>query len=419
VTFDAPQVLAADTAGNIVAVNGGSDNLLLLAIADDTVYSIWQGYATYYVAFNGTTNTFWYIYINGSGDLVLAQITAGGVATDITTYNGLISFAYSAVDGNMYLFDNSNNMIMMDSQSYAQTTVATLPEQYVTAAIDSNGNVYVANGDTIYQTTITGATPTAFVTVPGVNITQVILNASNTLLYFTDYVNGVIYSVTPAGQSTQFGTVPGSFGLAIGTDGYLYASGATVNAMYRSTSTICFNADTTIRLADRRFVRIDELRVGDLVQTYMHGLRRVTFVHSNRMINNTRLWDQTMHRMRATPDNGMSHDLLITGGHSVLVRQMSLELTRKNRAMFDGGVIPKIDDLFLLRAAASPDFEPVIDENVYTYYHILLEPETPGDADARFGVYCNGDGARGRDGVLCETPSLNQLQFHLGREIQL
>uniref|UniRef100_A0A6C0LNZ9 Hedgehog/Intein (Hint) domain-containing protein n=1 Tax=viral metagenome TaxID=1070528 RepID=A0A6C0LNZ9_9ZZZZ len=104
-----------------------------------------------------------------------------------------------------------------------------------------------------------------------------------------------------------------------------------------------------------------------------------------------------MYKMVKTVSNGLTKDLIVTGGHSILVDDLG-ELKEINDQMF-GGNTPKIDGKYLLLSSVSPDFSKLENHYIYTWYHFTLEND--GDDDRRFGVWANG--------ILTETPSKNQL----------
>jgi hypothetical protein len=54
-----------------------------------------------------------------------------------------------------------------------------------------------------------------------------------------------------------------------------------------------------------------------------------------------------------------------------------------------------IDNKRLLLACVSDQFSPIQDNDVYTYYHLLLENND--DEEERFGIWANG--------ILTETPN--------------
>ena len=98
-----------------------------------------------------------------------------------------------------------------------------------------------------------------------------------------------------------------------------------------------------------------------------------------------------MYKMEKTETNGLIEDLIVTGGHSILVDDLG-EQKELNEQMIGEH---KIEDKYLLLAAVSKDFVKINDTNTYTYYHFILENN--GNDDMQFGVWANG--------ILSETMS--------------
>ena len=98
-----------------------------------------------------------------------------------------------------------------------------------------------------------------------------------------------------------------------------------------------------------------------------------------------------MYKMEKTETNGLIEDLIVTGGHSILVDDLG-EQKELNEQLFGES---KIEDKYLLVAAASKDFVKINDTKTYTFYHFILEND--GDEYKQFGVWANG--------ILSETMS--------------
>ena len=115
------------------------------------------------------------------------------------------------------------------------------------------------------------------------------------------------------------------------------------------------------------------------------------------MINNPDHFNLSMYKMAKTDTNGLTEDLIVTGGHSILVDDLG-EYYAENEIRFKRP-IPKIDDKFFLLCSLSKDFIQLTDKDEYTYYHLCLENN--GNNDERFGIWANG--------ILTETISKNQF----------
>jgi hypothetical protein len=106
--------------------------------------------------------------------------------------------------------------------------------------------------------------------------------------------------------------------------------------------------------------------------------------------------------MEKTEENGLLEDLIVTGGHSILVDEFSESEKEKLNKNGVKEYIYKIDDKYLLFASASDQFVPLTDNEKYNYYHLTLENN--GDGNQQFGIWANG--------VLTETTCNDYLLNH-------
>jgi hypothetical protein len=237
----------------------------------------------------------------------------------------------------------------------------------------------------------------------------VVFDSSNNI-FFSDSSNNTIEvntgssTVTYIDASTNF--TPRY--LALDSNQYLYFSSPGDTTVYRTTNTVCFNEDTKILclnyLLEEEYIPIQDLKNGDFVKTYLHGYRKVDLIHKGVLFNNPNKWNQCMYKMEKTEENGLLEDLIVTGGHSILVDSISQEeQERLNKlGLSDFPVKYKFDDKYLLLASASDHFVQLTDNKKYNYYHLTLENN--GDGNQRFGIWANG--------ILTETPSKNYLLTH-------
>jgi hypothetical protein len=157
----------------------------------------------------------------------------------------------------------------------------------------------------------------------------------------------------------------------------------------------CFNEGTKILCLNNKeeeYVPIENLRVGDIVKTYKYGYRKIELIGKNYLINHPdNKFTSSMYKMSKTESNGLIEDLIVTGGHSILVDDLGNQKELNEQLLGE----EKIEDKFLLLAAASNDFVKINDTEKYTYYHFVLEDN--GNDKMKFGVWANG--------VLSETIS--------------
>jgi hypothetical protein len=181
------------------------------------------------------------------------------------------------------------------------------------------------------------------------------------------------------------------------TEANLLSAGFNADAVTNAVAASCFNEDTKILCFNPEsntelYIPIQNLKKGDLVKTYLHGYRKVDVMCKGKLKNNTKYFTTCMYKMRKTETNDLTEDLIVIGGHSLLVD----ELTKEERSITDSiwGSPLKIDGKYLLLAGISDKFELMEGNDVYTYYHFCVEND--GNDETRYGIWANG--------TLVETP---------------
>jgi hypothetical protein len=191
------------------------------------------------------------------------------------------------------------------------------------------------------------------------------------------------------------------------TDGIMYMGDYSVGIDVEYTITPqlqCFNDNTKILCLNNNlkevYLPIKDLKKGSMVKTFKHGYRRIDCIGKGTFQNHPDKWDNCMYVL---PKNvNMTDDLILTGGHSILVDNLTEYETEEQKKYWPNQEAPKIDNKFLLLAAVSNKFTKVQNENQFTFYHFCLEND--GNNKRRFGVWANG--------VLVETPSKLEYMKH-------
>jgi hypothetical protein len=185
--------------------------------------------------------------------------------------------------------------------------------------------------------------------------------------------------------------------------GSIYFAGVDVN-IYSTSDVLCFNKGTKILCMNQpledKYIPIENLNVGDFVKTFKHGYRKVSKTIKGSFINNPKKWNMCMYKMAKTASNGLIKDLIVTGGHSILVDSLSdAEREKYSEMGIPDFANQTIDKKHLVLSCVSDQFVAMQDTSVYQYYHLLLENND--DDEERFGIWANG--------VLTETPNVKTV----------
>ena len=236
---------------------------------------------------------------------------------------------------------------------------------------------------------------------------------------YITFSNQSIFNVNPApasnpnlclrvaGGGNNGGSAPHFLDVVTGDTNYPATS-----YVYYINSPVCFNKGTKILCYDPLtnedvYILIEDLTHSTLVKTYKHGYRKVNLiVHNCFKIDPSSIWSNCMYVLYKQDD--MTDDLVVTGGHSILIDKLTdYDLEKYKEMNIFKGETNMIDDKYLLLAGVSKIFTKLLDNDVYTYYHFTLDND--GDDDRRFGVWANG--------ILSETPSKNYLNKNEGKMI--
>jgi hypothetical protein len=149
----------------------------------------------------------------------------------------------------------------------------------------------------------------------------------------------------------------------------------------------CFNKDTKILcLIDgkEQYLPIQNIQFGTLVKTLKHGFLKTNMLASSRIYNRS-FNDRIKNRLyicKPKNYNELIEPLILTGGHSILVDELSL----KEKTIMLNYVL-KTDDKFRLPSFIDKRAEPFTEEGYFNIYHLSLDAN---DEDINYGIYANG-----------------------------
>lgn len=152
----------------------------------------------------------------------------------------------------------------------------------------------------------------------------------------------------------------------------------------------CFNKGTNILCLNSNneevYIPVEQLKSGDLVKTYANGYKKIDTISHTTLKNNVNVFTQCMYVM--PKQNDMTDDLIVTGGHSILVDNYESEQVKNHHKRLFGG-LDLIDNKYLLLAGQTSLFKQITDDQVYDIYHLCLEGENENE-DRRYGIWANG-----------------------------
>ena len=150
----------------------------------------------------------------------------------------------------------------------------------------------------------------------------------------------------------------------------------------------CFVIDTEIKTSENKYIKIQDLKIGDEIETYGHGLKKIKFI-KNEFYKNNNTYSQ-IHKI-SNYENQIK-DLYVTGGHSILVDELTNNEKIETLKYWEN--LMTINDKYLLLSCVNEKAEKINNENFYNIFHIVLENN---DVNIQYGIYANG--------ILTETMS--------------
>ena len=412
--INSPLGSALDSSGNLFVANSGNNTITKIS----TTGSATQ-FAVTSVSLNkprglafDNSNTNLYVANYGTNS-ILKIILSSGVASTFSNSTSVAKCSGLAFDssGNLYVSTATSNTIVKISSSGTVTNFSSssLLSSPFGLTFDSLGNLYVTNSTntSVIKITSTGTT-TSFITSSLINNPSYIACDNNNTLYIANYGNNNILAITHLAVISIFSEnslIDKPTGISINSTRYLFVINNTgTNNVIKSSNPACFNHDTKILCLNsltlnNDYIAIQNLKCGQYVKIYSENndYKKIIYIGQKTMINNNTMLGSLFIKKKNNANN-LLEDLIVTGGHSTLVNILSDE-QKENELKYRN--ITKIYDKFLLLCCNNSDFKQIINNNEYTYYHIVLENI---DKDKNYGIWANN--------VLTESMSENSFIKH-------
>ena len=281
----------------------------------------------------------------------------------------------------IYLTNSSGNLII-DSDNYDITA----------------GCAYQFNEGLVHETINTGTIPRLLIGPMSENIMAVggpptivnYYNPANTLIGTTSSYSPITvapYIPAPTKVFKGWGTSPNSNTVA-------YNPGDIINdnrthdlyAIVEVIPVICFNEGTTI-LTNNGYIKIENLKEGDMVKTLKHDFVPISKIYSSKLNNpehNERIADR-LYILSKEKYPELNEDLILTGGHALLVDQLTKEEIESMLKILD--TIYMTDGKLRLLACIDNNAMIYNKSGEFNIWHIALENI---NENTNYGIYANG-----------------------------
>ena len=289
----------------------------------------------------------------------------------------------SHVDAGQSSFERTHLVYLTDSEGEFHLGDETFPIR--------KGESFVFPHGTLHGTSHTGTTPRLMIgpmsedaDPVGTNGTYYCASQNDALAYVSFVNDPGVFTILPPGSvggyanwksasnSTGTSSQAGVYneGDVLNSDGeyYLYPEGV-----------ICFGKGSMIQ-CEGGSVPVEELKVGTLVKTLKHGYKAITLMGTS-TIRNRGGSERIRDRLYVYP----KENLILTGGHSVLLDDVSGDQLERIKKSF-GGVFFTEGKLLLL-AMDDERAEPYLTKGIFPIYNFVLE--APNE-NTNYGVFANG-----------------------------
>ena len=156
--------------------------------------------------------------------------------------------------------------------------------------------------------------------------------------------------------------------------------------MYVNVTVVCFGEDTEI-LTNNGYVKIKDLRKGDLVETTYNDYVPINMIGVSQIYNsgnNERIKDR-LYKYTSNEYPQITKDLILTGCHSILVDEITDQ--EKEGIINVLNRLYETDNKYRLPACVDAKSKPYEKKGRFDIYHIALEN---ANYYHNYGIYANG-----------------------------
>jgi len=291
---------------------------------------------------------------------------------------------------NGLVMDSAQNLYALVSLNHTVNSVTTTESNtYKLASSDiaTLSRYYLVNNAVLVRTSPSSSLPVAsiFYSIPTSGSTGLAID--NTDSFYGGYDVNNIYQFTNKYVFRNV-SLPDSGDLLLTV--YDNTQESNVTTFSLNVNVLCFKEDSKILCLvdnEEKYIPIQHIKVGDLVKTYLHGYKKVEVIGSSIIYNsgNSKRIKDRLYKYTQENYPEVTDELVITGGHSVLVDELSeeqKELTEKYWKIFH-----KTDDKYRLLSVVNDKAIPYEKPGEFNIYHFALESD---NESLNFGIYANG-----------------------------
>jgi hypothetical protein len=179
---------------------------------------------------------------------------------------------------------------------------------------------------------------------------------------------------------------------------YLPGQSPTIPCFKEDSKILCYN----IQEKKEKYVKIQDIRKGDLVKTVLNGYIPVDVIGTTKIYNSSDIKNPNkLYKCSIQKYPELFEDLYITGYHAILVKKITENQRKKIKELM--GDVYVTDKNYRLIACLDDRAESYLKEGEFSIWHFALEND---DYYMNYGIYANG--------LLVESSSKRYMKEHSG-----